>query len=221
MRAPGRHSSHVAREVAIRGVDSPDSNRPYRSDRLADRVPKMSRAARNPKEPDSPVRCWWTLTGPYRHQDCNGTARARTSRRQEPPQSLGVDWEGRVSWRSGNGSHDFGSFLESDRPVARPGAHEAREPERVRTDRPLTTNVEASQDIGGPDAADLAAASLAMARRFTVGAKLWCSAPSWPWHAEHAAAEFAHPKIAGERSLPAVMVPGDHLWEFLRPIACR
>lgn len=103
--------------------------------------------------------------------------------------------------------------------MARPGAHEAREPERVRTDRPLATNVEVSQDIGGPDAADLAAASLAMARRFTVGAKLWCSAPSWPWHAEHAAAEFAHPEIAGKGSLPAAMVPGDHLWEFLRPIA--
>ncbi len=83
----------------------------------------------------------------------------------------------------------------------------------------MATNVEVNQDIGGADAADFAAASLAMARRFAVDAKLWCSAPSWPWHAEHAAAEFAHPQIAGERSLPAVMVPGDHLWELLRPIA--
>jgi len=33
------------------------------------------------------------------------------------------------------------------------------------------------------------------------------------------AVEFVHPVIVGTPALPAVMVPGDHLWESLRPIA--
>ncbi len=103
--------------------------------------------------------------------------------------------------------------------MARSDAFEARESERVSTYRLLATDDALSQDLLGPDAADLAAASLAMARRFASGATLWCAAPSWPWHAQHVAVDFVHPVIAGERSLPAVMVSGDHLWESLRPIA--
>ena len=70
-----------------------------------------------------------------------------------------------------------------------------------------------------PDTADLATASLAMARRFASGATLWCAAPSWPSHAQHVAVEFVHPVIVGKRALPAVAVAGDHLLESLRPLA--
>jgi len=72
--------------------------------------------------------------------------------------------------------------------------------------------------VPAPDAQDLAAASLAMARRFAAGATLWCSAPSSPWHAQHVAVEFVHPVIVGKRALPAVMIPGDRLVEGLRPL---
>src|SRR5207302_888390 len=55
---------------------------------------------------------------------------------------------------------------------------------------------------------DLAAASLALARRFADGATMWCIAPSWPQHARHVAVEFVHPVIVGKRALPAVAVTG-------------
>ncbi|MCX9192329.1 hydrogenase assembly protein HupF [Carbonactinospora thermoautotrophica] len=55
-------------------------------------------------------------------------------------------------------------------------------------------------------AADLAAASLALARRFAAGATLWCLSPSWAPHAHHIAVEFVHPVIVGKRALPAVAV---------------
>jgi hypothetical protein len=71
----------------------------------------------------------------------------------------------------------------------------------------------------GPDAADLAAASLAMARRFAAGATLWCASPAWPSHAQHVAVEFVHPVIVGKRALPAVTVGGDHPLESLRQLA--
>ena len=103
--------------------------------------------------------------------------------------------------------------------MARADAFEARESERVSTNRLLATNDALSQDLLGPDAADLAAASFAMARRFASGATLWCAAPSWPWHAQRLAAEFVHPVTPAEHPLPAVVVPGDHLWESLGPIA--
>jgi hypothetical protein len=57
-------------------------------------------------------------------------------------------------------------------------------------------------------APDLAAASLALARRFAAGATLWCLAPSWPPHAHHVAVEFVHPVIVGKRALPAVALTG-------------
>jgi hypothetical protein len=55
--------------------------------------------------------------------------------------------------------------------------------------------------------ADLATASLALARRFAAGATMWCCAPAFPQHAHHVAVEFVHPVIMGKRALPAIMVP--------------
>jgi hydrogenase maturation factor/phosphoheptose isomerase len=60
--------------------------------------------------------------------------------------------------------------------------------------------------VGLPEglAADLAAASLAVARRLHAGGTLWCAAPTWPHHAQHVAVEFVHPVIVGKPALPAV-----------------
>ncbi len=54
---------------------------------------------------------------------------------------------------------------------------------------------------------DLARASLALARRFSAGATMWCASPTWTFHAHHVAVEFVHPVIVGKRALPAVTVP--------------
>lgn len=69
-------------------------------------------------------------------------------------------------------------------------------------------------DPGGPTLDDpgavaeaLARASLALARRFSEGATMWCASPEWPFHARHVAVEFVHPVIVGKRALPAVTVP--------------
>ena len=59
--------------------------------------------------------------------------------------------------------------------------------------------------------ADLAAASLVLARRFAAGATLWCLAPSWEPHAQHVAVEFVHPVIVGTKALPAVALTGPDL----------
>jgi hydrogenase maturation factor len=57
------------------------------------------------------------------------------------------------------------------------------------------------------DAADdLAAAALALARRCSSGATMWCIAPVWVEHARHVAVEFVHPVVMGTRALPAVAV---------------
>ncbi|MGH8888621.1 MAG: HypC/HybG/HupF family hydrogenase formation chaperone [Acidothermaceae bacterium] len=56
---------------------------------------------------------------------------------------------------------------------------------------------------------DLAAASLALARRFHAGATMWCVAPQWEPHAHHMAVEFVHPVIVGKRALPALALT-DH-----------
>jgi hypothetical protein len=53
----------------------------------------------------------------------------------------------------------------------------------------------------------LARSSLALARRFSAGATMWCASPTWPFHAHHVAVEFVHPVIVGKRALPAVTVP--------------
>ena len=59
-----------------------------------------------------------------------------------------------------------------------------------------------------PDALaqDLARAAMALARRFSAGATLWCWSPRWPEHAEHVAVEFVHPVVMGTRALPATAV---------------
>jgi len=69
-----------------------------------------------------------------------------------------------------------------------------------------------SSSYGVPDEVrgvgqDLARASLALARRFSAGATMWCASPNWPYHAHHVAVEFVHPVIVGKRALPAVTVP--------------
>ncbi|MEO5679289.1 MAG: HypC/HybG/HupF family hydrogenase formation chaperone [Acidimicrobiales bacterium] len=71
---------------------------------------------------------------------------------------------------------------------------------------------------GADDADDLAAASLALARRFSGGATLWCIAPQWPEQARHVAVEFVHPVIVGSRALPAVHVGGPALVADLRSL---
>ncbi|MCX4098096.1 hydrogenase assembly protein HupF [Nocardia sp. alder85J] len=63
-------------------------------------------------------------------------------------------------------------------------------------------------ELDAEPAADLAATALALARRFTAGATLWCVAPSWEPHAQHIAVEFVHPVIVGKRALPAVALTG-------------
>src|ERR1700678_514565 len=90
-----------------------------------------------------------------------------------------------------------------------PKAPDARVP-RARSGAALTTGITA-ETLDGGLAEDLAAASLAMARRFARGATLWCVAPGWEPHAHHLAVEFAHPVIAGKRALPAFTLTGSDL----------
>jgi len=59
----------------------------------------------------------------------------------------------------------------------------------------------------GDVAEDLAAASLALARRSHAGGRMWCASPAWPFHAHHVAVEFVHPVIVGKRALAALTVP--------------
>ena len=68
----------------------------------------------------------------------------------------------------------------------------------------MTTTHAPAELIGQELAADLAAASLALARRFHTGATLWVVSPEWEPHAHHVAVEFVHPVIVGKRALPAV-----------------
>ena len=60
-------------------------------------------------------------------------------------------------------------------------------------------------------AEDLAAASLALARRLHAGGTLWCASPSWPHHAQHVAVEFVHPVVVGKPALAAVALPSHDL----------
>jgi hydrogenase maturation factor len=62
----------------------------------------------------------------------------------------------------------------------------------------------------------LAAASLAAARRFHRGATMWCVSPGWPHHARHVAVEFVHPVIVGKRALPALIAPAHDVVAGLR-----
>jgi hydrogenase maturation factor len=67
-----------------------------------------------------------------------------------------------------------------------------------------------------PVADNLAAAALALARRFSTGATMWCVSPGWPAHGRHVAVEFVHPVIMGKRALPAIFVDDDDLVGALR-----
>ncbi|OZM75597.1 HypC/HybG/HupF family hydrogenase formation chaperone [Pseudonocardia sp. MH-G8] len=73
----------------------------------------------------------------------------------------------------------------------------------------MTTVVDHGIDEGLSD--DLAAASFALARRFSAGATMWCLAPAWEPHAQHVAVEFVHPVIVGKKALPAVALTGRDL----------
>jgi hydrogenase maturation factor len=66
---------------------------------------------------------------------------------------------------------------------------------------------------------NLAVAALALARRFSAGATMWCVAPQWAWHARHVAVEFVHPVIVGKRALPSVHVEGTDPAGALRLLA--
>ncbi|MDQ3485178.1 MAG: HypC/HybG/HupF family hydrogenase formation chaperone [Actinomycetota bacterium] len=68
----------------------------------------------------------------------------------------------------------------------------------------MSTTTETTELIGEELAADLAAASLGLARRFHAGATLWALSPQWEPHAHHVAVEFVHPVIVGKRALPSV-----------------
>ena len=70
--------------------------------------------------------------------------------------------------------------------------------------------------IDGALSADLAAASLMLARCFAAGATLWCLAPAWEPHANHVAVEFVHPVIVGKKALPAVALTGRDLVSSVR-----
>jgi hydrogenase maturation factor len=64
-----------------------------------------------------------------------------------------------------------------------------------------------AEDLPSGLADDLATASLALARRISAGATMWCASPSWPHHAQHVAVEFVHPVIVGKPAVPAVALP--------------
>ena len=66
---------------------------------------------------------------------------------------------------------------------------------------------------------DLAIAALALARRFSAGATMWCVGPVWTEHARHVAVEFVHPVIVGKRALPALTVDSADPVAALRPMA--
>ncbi|MDQ6934882.1 MAG: HypC/HybG/HupF family hydrogenase formation chaperone [Actinomycetota bacterium] len=68
----------------------------------------------------------------------------------------------------------------------------------------MTTTAEPVELIGEDLSQDLAAASLALARKFHAGATLWAISPQWEPHAHHIAVEFVHPVIVGKRALPSV-----------------
>jgi hypothetical protein len=82
------------------------------------------------------------------------------------------------------------------------------------SDVSLTVPSAVSAAVNGGDGDDvagvadaLARCSLALARRFSAGATMWCASPTWSFHAHHVAVEFVHPVIVGKRALAAVTVP--------------
>ncbi|MGI8756440.1 MAG: hydrogenase assembly protein HupF [Acidimicrobiales bacterium] len=69
------------------------------------------------------------------------------------------------------------------------------------------------------DVADLPRVALALARRLSAGATMWCLAPAWPEHARHVAVEFVHPVIVGTRALPAVSISAPDPVAAVRAVA--
>ena len=84
-----------------------------------------------------------------------------------------------------------------------------------------TNGPTASRSAGRVDGVgdDLAVAALALARRFSAGATMWCVGPVWTEHARHVAVEFVHPVIVGKRALPALTVDSADPVAALRPMA--
>ncbi len=82
--------------------------------------------------------------------------------------------------------------------------------------RPTLDAVTTSADAAWAD--DLSHAALALAKRFTRDATMWCIAPQWPEHARHVAVEFVHPVIVGKRALPTVAVDAPDLVSELRSL---
>jgi hypothetical protein len=80
------------------------------------------------------------------------------------------------------------------------------EPMASESPMPSAGALTVADDVRGVSDA-LARTSLALARRFSGGATMWCASPNWPFHAHHVAVEFVHPVIVGKRALPAVTVP--------------
>jgi hydrogenase maturation factor len=78
-----------------------------------------------------------------------------------------------------------------------------------------------NSDHLGDLASDLAGTSLALARRFSNGATMWCVAIGWPHHANHVAVEFVHPVIVGKRALPAVAITDPDPVSTLRALVRR
>ncbi|EKF24414.1 hupF/HypC family protein [Mycolicibacterium hassiacum DSM 44199] len=79
-----------------------------------------------------------------------------------------------------------------------------------------TAQLPAQPELTPELAADLAAASLALAQRFSAGATMWSIAPACPPHARHIAVEFVHPVVVGKRALPAVALNGPDLVDQVR-----
>src|SRR5246127_1365506 len=65
-------------------------------------------------------------------------------------------------------------------------------------------------------AADLAATSFSLAKRFAAGGTMWSIAPGWEPHALHIAGGFIHPVIVGKRALPAVAITGPNVVDVVR-----
>ena len=64
------------------------------------------------------------------------------------------------------------------------------------------TTTPIDRGLGAELAADLAATSFTLAKRFAAGATMWSIAPSWEPHALHIAVEFVHPVIMGNAHSP-------------------
>jgi hydrogenase maturation factor len=77
-----------------------------------------------------------------------------------------------------------------------------------------TPTIATTDDVGVAEC--LAAAALALARRFAAGATMWCTSPQWRSHGRHVAVEFVHPVIVGKRALPAVDLEGTDVAAVLR-----